>query len=156
MLDGKVILVKSERCYGFIASRYVDGQVFFHFDKGRCLSSLAPVVLTEKMPAAPAVGQKVHFEVANGPKGPFAVWWSPEPKKAKPEKFRLVYRTGWQVSKFHDETRLRLKPLWEGEDVAELRSKFPREQHPVFNKPDRELAVQKLESGSWVKTFDPR
>jgi cold shock CspA family protein len=75
MLDGKVILVKSERCYGFIASRYVDGQVFFHFDKGRCLSSLAPVVLTEKMPAAPAVGQKVHFEVGGAAHAPGAAWW---------------------------------------------------------------------------------
>jgi hypothetical protein len=127
--------------FGFIT--YNGSEIFFHQSYGgvmACLGGDTPVFV--KMPVAriPKASDTLLFEMDRGNRGFRATAWAfPETLieaqkqiEARPI-YRLVERRGFAkvYGRLYRDTRPKYEVLWEGKNLTEVKSLFPKDKFPI-------------------------
>lgn len=114
----------------------------------------------------PKRGDRVFVAYNQGEKGLRATAWAfvesfeqADSDCNKRLKYRIYYRNGFvRHSKLYSDSTAVYKVLWEGNDLVELRNRYPKTLYPVHDEDQSALTFQfyESESESWIYCQDPR
>lgn len=167
MFTGTVKHFDTEKKFGFITLK--DLEVFFHMSFGgimACLNGDKPEFVKCVLEREPKSGETLLFDYDQGPRGFRATKWAyPESLQQALNQvglkhtYRFIQRKGRLPtgSRLHNSLDARYTVLWQGTDLEELRTRYPKATNKLFEEEFEALYFKVHSDGAWTDTLmDPR
>lgn len=152
---------REDKRYGFIASG--NESFFFHINQRvelLCEGGDVPLQMPHYEAPEPKQGDCVAFEEGKDSQGRSrAVWWTTLEDFNNVKQlingratFRLMRRQGRKpLSRLHNGSEYgHPMAVWTGQDLSDLRKKYPRSMYPLHNREHSALFFEELVNEEWV------